>query len=370
MLTHAVEEGRILIVDDEPGNVATLTRVLRGSGFKHIESTTDSRLATDLYQSFQPDLILLDLKMPHMTGFDVMTALTDLQTRGNYLPILVLTAQRDHATRLQALASGAKDFLNKPIDMAEAVTRIRNMLEVRLLHNAIISKNKTLEELVQERTIALEHTRLEIIHRLGRAAEYRDNETSMHVIRMSQLCYRLAQEIGLGEDQCQLILNASPLHDVGKIGVPDHILLKPGKLNEEEWDAMRKHPEIGAEILSGSHSPIMQEAERIALTHQERWDGSGYPRGLKGEEIPLSGRIVALCDVFDALTSKRHYKEAFSTEKAMEIIKSKSGIDFDPRLVEAFEKILPDMLAITESFTDEEHHNTLKIFRQVAQAIN
>ncbi len=353
MLANVPEEGKILIIDDEPGNVSTLTRILKGAGFQNVKSVTDPRQAIENYEAFHPDLIVLDLKMPHLSGFEVMDLLRSHQDNGQYLPILVLTAQRDHAIRLRALESGAKDFLSKPVEMTEAVTRIRNLLQVRLFHNKIVNENKTLEEMVQERTRVLEETRLDVIHRLGRAAEYRDNETGMHVVRMSHFCHRLAQEIGLDEKECKLILYASPLHDVGKIGVPDYILLKPGKLDEEEWKAMKLHPEIGAEILSGSQSELMQMAETIAMTHQERWNGSGYPKGLKGEEIPLAGRIIALCDVFDALTSKRPYKEAFSVEKTMEIIKSESGTDFEPRLVDAFEKILPDMLKITRDFEDK-----------------
>ena len=224
----------------------------------------------------------------------------------------------------------------------------------------------------QNLTHELEETRQEAVLRLGRAAEYRDNETGMHVIRMSrnarhthvQLQRALARAIKLPEEQCDLILQASPMHDVGKIGIPDEILLIPGKLNEKEWEIMRKHPEIGAEILSGSQSAVMKMAETIALSHQERWDGSGYPNNLKGEEIPLAGRIVAICDVFDALTSKRYYKEAFSIEKSMEIIEQSSGKDFESRLVEAFKKALPEMIRIVKELPDNESANVLKVYRK------
>ncbi len=359
-----VEKGKILIIDDEAGNIRVLERLLRGANFVNIKSITDSRLAVETYQSYQPDLIMLDLKMPHMDGFEVMAELKKIK-QDTYLPILVLTAQREHSTRLKALESGAKDFLTKPFELAEALTRVSHLLEVKLLNNQIYNHNNNLEKLVRERTQELEQTRLEIILRLGRAAEFRDNETGRHVIRLSHLTKRLAKEIGMSEEECQLLLHASPLHDVGKIGIPDTILLKEGELTPDEWETMKMHPVIGAEILSGSSSKMMKMAETICLTHQERWDGLGYPLGLKGEEIPLVGRIVAVCDVFDALTSKRPYKKAYSIEKTMEIIESKSGTDFEPRLVEAFKKLLPEMLDIIQEFADSEHEEILKSFGSI-----
>ena len=301
--------------------------------------------------------------MPYLDGFQVMEQLKEVE-KDSYAPILVLTAQSDRNTRLRALAAGARDYIEKPFDITEVTQRISNMLEIRLLHNQVRDQNLILEEKVRARTRELEETRQEAILRLGRAAEYRDNETGMHVIRMSRLSAKLAKKIGLSDDECQLILQASPMHDVGKIGIPDEILLKPGKLNKDEWAIMKKHPEIGAEILSGSHSAVMKMAESIALTHQERWDGSGYPNNLKGEEIPLAGRIVAICDVFDALTSKRYYKEAFSIEKSMEIIEQSSGKDFESRLVEAFKKALPEMIRIVKELPDDEPADVLKVYRK------
>ena len=361
-----VEEGKILIIDDEEGNIRVLERLLRGANFINIKSISDSRLAVEAYHSFQPDLIILDLKMPNMDGFEVMVELKKIKM-DLYLPILVLTAQREHSTRLKALESGAKDFLTKPFELAEALTRVSNLMEVKLLNSQIHDHNNNLETMVRERTQELEQTRLEIILRLGRAAEFRDNETGRHVIRLSHLAEHLAREIGMNEEDCQLLLHASPLHDVGKIGIPDTILLKEGELTPDEWETMKMHPVIGAEILSGSNSKMMKMAETICLTHQERWDGLGYPLGLKGEEIPLVGRVVAVCDVFDALTSKRPYKKAYSIEKAMEIIESKSGTDFEPRLVEAFKRVLPDMLDIVQEFADGEHEEILKSFGSMTQ---
>lgn len=351
-------EAKILIVDDEPGNIAVLRRMLAHAGYHNLKTTTNGREVTDIYLTYSPDLILLDLKMPGFNGFEVMKDLKKFQ--GNdYLPILILTAQRDSETRLRALESGAKDFVNKPFDATEILARIGNMLEVRLLHNQVRDNNKTLEEKILERTYELEKTRMEVIHRLGRAAEFRDNETGLHVIRMSRFSQRLAQQLGLPDSECDLILNASPMHDIGKIGIPDRILLKPGKLTYDEWEIMKKHSEIGAKLLSGSKSPLIQMAEEIALTHQERWDGSGYPQGLKGEEIPLVSRVVAVADVFDALTSDRPYKKAWPVEDSANEIISKSGILFDPKLVASFKEVLPDFISIKEAYADNDETSIL-----------
>jgi putative two-component system response regulator len=354
---------KILIVDDEIANISLLEDILENEGYINFKSTLDSRKALDLYKEYCPDLVLLDLNMPYLDGFMVMEQLNEFE-KNSYAPVLVLTAQSDRNTRLRALAAGARDYIEKPFDITEVTHRISNMLEVRLLHNQVRNQNFVLEKKIKERTVEVENTRQEAILRLGRAAEYRDNETGMHVIRMSRLSAKLAKEIGLSEDECQLMLQASPMHDVGKIGIPDEILLKPGKLNDDEWVIMKKHPEIGAEILSGSQSTVMQVAASIALTHQERWDGSGYPNKLKGEEIPLAGRVVAICDVFDALTSKRYYKEAFTVEKSMEIIEQASGKDFEPRLVHAFKKVLPEMVRIVKELPDNETVGVLKVYRK------
>ena len=356
---------KILIIDDEQANILLLEDILDNEGYTQFKSLQDSRHALETYKQFRPDLVLLDLNMPHYDGFQVMEQLQEVE-KDSYAPILVLTAQADRNTRLRALAKGARDYIAKPFDITEVSQRISNMLEIRLLHNQVRDQNLILEEKVRLRTHELNETQQEAVLRLGRAAEYRDNETGMHVIRMSRLSARLAKEINLTDEECQLMLQASPMHDVGKIGIPDEILLKPGKLNEEEWVIMRKHPEIGSEILSGSNSAIMQMAESIALTHQERWDGSGYPRGLKGEEIPLAGRIVAICDVFDALTSKRYYKEAYSVEKSMQIIEQGSGKDFEPILVDAFKRILPEMIRIVQELPNDETENVLKVYRKNA----
>ena len=344
-------EAKILIVDDEPGNIHVLERMLNSAGYRNIISTTDGRSTSDLYRSIHPDLILLDIRMPGFNGFDVMDALKEIETE-DYLPILVLTAQLDTATRLKAIKAGARDFVNKPFIMEEMLARINNLLEVRMLHNTLHEDKRSLENKVVESSEELRQYQVEIIHRLARAAEYRDNETGMHVIRISKLCERLARGMGLSDHECHLIHHASPMHDIGKIGIPDQILLKSGKLSTKEWSIMKTHTDIGALILSGSESEFLQMAEIIAGSHHERWDGKGYPRGLKGEEIPLVSRIVTVCDVFDALTSDRPYKQAWSIENTVAEMEEQNGKLFDPNVLATFMDLLPEMIEIVQQFSD------------------
>jgi len=335
---------KILVVDDQSANTMLLEKMLKQAGYTQVQSTNDSRQAANIYLEYLPDLVLLDLNMPYIDGFQVMEQLKVLE-ENSYAPVLVLTAQADEKNQIRALHSGAKDFLGKPFSSAEVLARINNMLEVRLL-------NKNLEQKVRERTQELNSTRLEVIRRLGRAAEYRDNETGNHVIRMSKYSALLGQEIGLDEEKCELILNASPMHDIGKIGIPDNILLKPGKLDSAEWEIMKTHVTIGGEILSGDDSALIVMARVMTMEHHENWDGSGYPKGLKGKEISLQGRIVPVCDVFDALTSERPYKKAWTVENALAEIKNLSGVKFEPFLVEKFLNILPEVLKIKASYSD------------------
>nr|MBC8284242.1 response regulator [Nitrospinota bacterium] len=275
---------KILIVDDDPKNIAVIQQVMEMAGYENIRFTSDPREVCDLYQEIWPDLLLLDLNMPYMDGFQVMEELKKIEQR-DYIPILVLTAQTDRESRIKALKAGAKDFLLKPFDLVEVIHRIQNILEVRLLHNKLRHQNFHLEEKVLERTKELYNTQLSIVQRLGRAAEYRDNETSNHVLRMSKTASILAKHLGFDEEHCELILNAAPMHDIGKIGIPDGILLKPGKHDLEGWGVMRTHAEIGYQILADDTSDLMQLAAEISLQHHEKWDGTGYPNTLKGQEI-------------------------------------------------------------------------------------
>lgn len=353
MFDEEMKAARLLIVDDQQANVTLLERILRGQGFANLISTTDPRQVADICRQGAVDLVLLDLSMPYLDGFQVMALLQELGG-GEFLPIIVLTANSDPDTKLRALAAGAMEFLGKPFDLVEVQLRIRNMLQTRLMHKALRQQNQQLEVRVRDRTRELDQTRLEVIRRLGRAAEYRDNETGLHTIRMSNYSMLIARASGMSEAECELILNASPMHDLGKIGIPDGILLKPGKLDAEEWRVMKTHPAIGAEILMGHDSDLMQLAHQIALAHHEKWDGSGYPHGLKGEEIPLVARIVAVADVFDALTTARPYKEAWSVEDSLSHIRAQSGLHFEPRLVDFFLSVLPEVLEIRRCYAEPE----------------
>ncbi len=353
MLTEDdILDGKILIVDDEAGNVKLLETMLHQRGYNSIRVCTDSKLGLETYEEWRPDLVLLDLNMPEMDGFQFMKKIQFLEKDSYPPPILILTANNDNNVRVKALLAGAMDFISKPFNVIEALARIKNMLDVRLLHNQVKEQNKILDSKVQERTEQLTETRMEIIQRLGRAGEYRDNETGMHVIRMSHFSALLAEANGMSPEECELILNASPMHDIGKIGIPDRILLKPGRLDKDEFKTMQSHTTIGAEILSGSNSSMMKMAEEIALTHHEKWDGSGYPSGLKGEDIPIEGRIVAIADVFDALTSDRPYKKAWTVEEALAELENSAGKHFDPQLVEKFKGIVDEIQKVKNKYTD------------------
>ncbi len=355
-----ITDPKILIVDDMEENVELLGEMFVRAGFESLTSTTDSREAYPLFMDGEFDLVILDLRMPHLDGFAVMDQLSR-EIRNDYLPILVLSGEIDRDTRNRALKAGARDFISKPFDRTEVMNRIENMLEIRALYNERKRQARVLEETVEERTRELqnrneelEHARLEIVRRLGRAGEYRDNETGLHVVRMSKSCQRLAMAAGLDDEFADRILKASPMHDVGKIGIPDNILLKPGKLEPGEWEIMKTHSAIGADILGDNDSSLMQMAREIALTHHEKWDGSGYPNGLKGEAIPIVGRITAVCDVFDALTSDRPYKDAWPVEKASRFIRENAGSHFDPQLAQTFEEILSDILEIRTIYSDSD----------------
>ena len=337
-LSRTFRDARLLIVDDEQANVDLLKRVLDRAGFSQVESTCDPRNASDLFVQHQPDLILLDLHMPHMDGLAVMDRLNQLAD-ASYLPILMLTGDMTPEARREALSRGAKDFVNKPFHSDEVLLRIRTLLETRFLYLQIQSQNQVLEAKVAERTLELESAQIEIIERLARAAEFRDDNTGQHTERVGQMAAVIAREIGLADGQVSLIRRAAPLHDVGKIGIPDAILLKLGKLTDDEFTLVKTHTRIGARILSGSRFNLLQLAEEIAFTHHECWDGSGY-EGMTGESIPLGGRIVAIADVFDALTQKRPYKSAWPVTDAIAEIDRQRGRQFDPTIVAAFLRVV------------------------------
>jgi putative two-component system response regulator len=328
-------QSRVLIVDDEPATVRFLTRLLNNTGCQ-VSAVTDSRSVPELVSQEEPDLIILDLHMPHLDGFEVMEALGPLRSPARYLPVLVLTGDTSTAVKQRALRVGARDFLAKPFDTIEALLRIRNLLTTRHFYCALEREQQRLEQAVRERTKELADTHLEIVERLARAAEYRDDNTGEHTRRVGRLAGLLARALALGPDDLEMIERAAALHDVGKVGVPDAILLKPGPLTTGEIEIMRNHTVVGAKILSNSRAPLLRMAEAIALTHHERWDGSGYPGKLLQHDIPLVGRIVALADAFDAMTHTRPYQPAIRVESAVEMISELRGRYYDPAVVDAF----------------------------------
>lgn len=347
-----IVKARIMIVDDQPANVKLLERLLTKEGFSDLASTTDPRKASDLFASYQPDLVVLDLQMPEVDGFAVMEQLKVhmAEEKSSYLPILVVTADITSSTKRRALAAGAKDFVTKPFDRTEVMLRIRNLLEARFLHQDLSMQNTSLEGRVEERTRELRASirklqraerdlhasQEETVQRLSIASELRDDDTGQHIHRMSRHCEILARSAGFDEDRCRLIRIASQMHDVGKIGIPDSILLKPATLNSEERFIMERHTQIGYRILSDSKSEVLQLAATIALTHHERMDGGGYPNGLSGRDIAIEGRIAAIADVYDALTSDRVYRKAFSVRIALAMMEEGRGTQFDAELLDLF----------------------------------
>ena len=321
---------RLLLVDDEPTNLQVLRHILQAD--YRLLFATDGERALQVAREQRPDLVLLDIMMPHMDGYAVCCALkADAATAS--IPVIFITALDDSQDETAGFDVGGVDYLTKPVSPPVVRARVRTHLSL-----------VRMEE--------LRETRLQIVQRLGRAAEYKDNETGMHVIRMSHFARLLALAAGCHPQWADDLLNAAPMHDVGKIGIPDAILQKPGKLTPEEWDVMRRHPEIGAEIIGTHSGGMLALAHEVALGHHEKWNGSGYPQGLVGEAIPLAARIVAIADVFDALTSERPYKKAWPTEQACALIQSEAGQHFDPTLVEHFLPLVPQLLDIRQRWAD------------------
>ncbi|RMF90999.1 MAG: response regulator [Nitrospinota bacterium] len=364
---------RILIVEDEEPNRLLLGKMVASFGYEPELAQDGIEALAKL--SLDIDLVLLDIMMPGMDGFEVVRRIRQ-NGESSDVPIIMVTALADRENRLRAVEAGANDFISKPIDLTELRVRIASLLKMKAAQDALKQYQATLEEAVQKRTAALRQAlekmadaqrqayaaHLDTIHRLALAAEYKDEDTAAHIHRMSHYSALLAQALHLPPGEVEIIRHASTMHDVGKIGIPDAILLKPGKLTPEEWEIMKQHTVIGARILGGSSSALLQAGEIIALSHHEKWDGSGYPQGLAGEEIPLYGRICAVADVFDALTSNRPYKKALSNEQAYEILRQGRGTHFDPQILDLFFEHLVEIEEIQQQYQAGTGHDRQEVY--------
>ena len=340
---------KVAIIDDIQMNVTLLQHVVRKLPDCEIHGFTDAPEALRWCLEQDPDLVIVDQMMPELSGIELTQ-----QFRQRYpdTPVLMVTANHETALRHEALQKGVTDFLNKPIDNTELLARSRNLLALRLSHKRLSDRASWLADEVRKATAQILEQERETIFCLARAAEYRDPETGAHILRMAHLSVHIANVMGLPAASCELLLDAAPMHDIGKVGIPDAILLKPGRLTPAEFAVMQQHATIGYEVLSGNKATRMQVAAEIAYTHHEKWDGSGYPRGLAGTDIPQFGRIVAVADVFDALTSERPYKKAWTLEEACSHLRNGSGHHFDPECVTAFFHDLDQVLAIRQRFSD------------------
>ncbi|MEK3914057.1 HD domain-containing phosphohydrolase [Paenibacillus sp. FSL H7-0331] len=342
MVEESLKLAKILIVDDQEYNLSLLERILDRAGYKNLNSSTNPRQTMPLIEQLDPDIVLLDLHMPEMDGFEVLRLIREHTNKDSYLPVLVLTADITPEAKKIALQAGANDFLTKPFDRTEVVLRIHNLLRTRYLHLQLQQQNELLEERVQERMKELQQAKAEILQLLGRASEYRDDMTGQHTQRVGRLSGLIADRLGLPARQVEMIRMAAPLHDIGKIGIPDELLLKPGRFEPEEFERMKLHTTIGASILEGSYFAVLKMAEIIAGSHHEKWDGTGYPQGLSGETIPIEARIVALADFYDALTHERPYKKTWTSEEAITEVKNQRGQHFDPQIVDVFIDLFHD----------------------------
>ena len=368
-LSQQLKTARILIVDDQQENLEVSKYYLNRAGYENIQVTDSPHDAIGLLRNKVFDIILLDLMMPDIDGFDVLKYSSSF--RSNSGPIIVVTARSDDDTKIKALKIiGVRDYISKPFLESELLLRVRNLLEMHIAQCQLKVQNQNMDKILKEqnkdlidRNIQLREHNVDMLERIGLAAEFRDNETGFHVTRMSKYSQALGVKIGLKSFDTDLLLMTAPMHDVGKIGVPDSVLLKPGKLTPDEWCIMQKHPAIGARILSNRpsrirsarrHSILIETGRLIALTHHERWDGKGYPRKIAGSDIPLFSRIVTIADVFDALTSDRPYKSAWTIDKTITTLKEGRETQFDPNILDAFIDDLPTILAIKQLYQDGE----------------
>jgi putative two-component system response regulator len=341
---HPFPDARVLVIDDMPENVMLLTEVLQQWGCRNVVGTTKPRDVVGLCLQCEPDIVLLDLRMPELDGFKVLELLRPWTGKTPATPVVVISADASGEAGERALAAGARDFLTKPFSHREVVLRVGNLLETRKAHLELARHRDSLEQRVAERTQQLERARLDALDRLALAGEYRDDSTYEHALRVGRTAAQLARSLGQSDRDVATIQRAATLHDIGKIGIPDSILLKPGRLTRAEFEVMKTHAAIGEQILGGSGSALLQDSAQIAFSHHERWDGSGYPLGLSGDQIPLAGRIVATADAFDALTHDRPYHTATNTAEAVAQVSAADGTHFDPAVVEAFMRLDHDAL--------------------------
>ncbi|APZ91683.1 HD domain-containing phosphohydrolase [Fuerstiella marisgermanici] len=375
-LRHVNKNAKIMIVDDEPLNIMTFRQHLKQDGYHNFVTTERATEALVMIRQEQPDVLLLDIQMPEINGLDILRVM-GLDPVSQHIPVLILTAETDPRVRKKALDLGASDFLSKPIDPSELLPRVRNAIILKKHYDMVANEAARLEQQVERRTRQLEATRQQLILSLARAAEHRDNDTGNHVIRVGRYTAIIASAMGYPERKLSMLEQAAQLHDVGKIGIPDSILFKPGKLDhdqyelmkhhcaigkqiiepisERDWEVLKTHTRKGESLLHVRSSPLLMLAARIAQTHHEKWDGSGYPLGLQGDDIPLEGRIVAVADVFDALSSARPYKKAFSREKCFAILEEGRGKHFDPRVLDAFFSKSGEIIETQLNLMDEEH---------------
>lgn len=371
--TDDSRHAQIMIVDDEMINIEVVKAYLEEEGFTNFLTTTRSTDAIAMVRNEKPDIVLLDINMPHVSGLDILeTMRNDHELK--LIPAIVLTASHDPQIKLNALRLGASDFLAKPVDPSELMLRLQNVLAVKAYQDHLAKYSERLEEQVRLRTAELVLSRQEAIHCLARAGEYRDDDTGHHVTRVGRYAALIARELGFDQATTDLIEQAAQLHDVGKIGIPDAILHKPGKLDSQEYDIMRAHcgigrriinpltneesirlkthATVGMQIMGSTNSPVLKLAAVIAATHHEKWDGTGYPHQISGDKIPLEGRIVAVADVFDALSSARPYKEAFPIEKCLQILREGRGTHFDPYVLDAFLRCQDEAISIRGEYGD------------------